>query len=49
MEIPKQFFRHDVSSTVCTGIESPAQCNATAFTSFSDPPGVGLKLNVGGK
>ena len=35
-------------STVCTGIESLAQCNATASTSFSDPPGVGLKLNVGG-
>ena len=36
------------SSTVCTGIESSAQCNATASTSFLGPPGVGLKLNVGG-
>ena len=35
-------------STVCTGIESSAQYNATASTSFSGPPGVGLKLNVGG-
>ena len=35
-------------TTVCTGIESPAQCNATASTSFSVPPGVVLKLNVGG-
>ena len=33
-------------STVCTGLQ--AQCNATASTSFSGPPGVGLKLNVGG-
>ena len=32
--------------TVCTGLQ--AQCNATASTSFSGPPGVGLKLNVGG-
>ena len=37
-----------ITNTVCTGIESPAQCNATASTSFSGPPEVGLKLNVGG-
>ena len=37
-----------VDNTVCTGIESSAQCNATASTSFLGPPGVGLKLNVGG-
>ena len=37
-----------ITNTVCTGIESSAQCNATASTSFSGPPRVGLKLNVGG-
>ena len=37
-----------ITNTVCTGIESSAQCNATASTSFSGPPGLGLKLNVGG-
>ena len=35
-------------TTVCTGIESPAQCNATASTPNSRPPGVGLEFNVGG-
>ena len=37
-----------ITNTVCTGIESPVQCNATASTSFSGPPEVGLELNVGG-
>jgi hypothetical protein len=34
------------ADTVCTGLVT--QCNATASTSFLSPPGVGLKLNVGG-
>jgi hypothetical protein len=33
-------------STVCTGLQ--AQCNATASTQNSNPPGVGLEFSVGG-
>lgn len=37
-----------VGGTVCTGIKSPAQCNATASTLNSSPPEMGLNLSVGG-
>ena len=36
------------NNTVCTGIESSAQCNATASTPNLRTPGVGLEFSVGG-